>query len=353
VVSRIEVRQYAHSGRSLLTIQIDAAINPGNSGGPALNEAGEVIGVAFQNQNQSQNIGYVIPVPIITHFLHDVDPKDPLRCLGFCSLGVKFQSTENEQMRANLKLKDGQSGILICRVSPTTITTKFLQRGDVIMNIDGHDIANDGTFAVGQKERLSLQHLIQLKYAGEEVQMTVFRQGEELELMVPTHPVPSLVPSTIYDEKQPYFLYGGLSFMPLTKTYLQEWGQNWLSDAPAELLLLMYDNVQSMTDEQPVILSHVFPTKRTAGYSDMIDQRVVSVNGEQVVNLRQMYQLVQRCHQAGGFVEFELHSRGGNQILAIEASTAESVTADAMRTYNVPHAASAEFRGEGEGAVAA
>merc|ERR1711920_554030 len=113
----------------------------------------------------------------------------------------------------------------------------------------------------------------------------------------------------------------------------------------AELLLLMYDNVPTVPGEQPIILSHAFKTRRTAGYSDLIDQRVVRVNGEKVINLKQMHELVQCCHRAGGFVEFELQSRGGNQVLAIEASTSESVTETVMRTYNVPYAASEEFRG--------
>ena len=93
VVSRIEIQRYAHSGANLLAIQIDAAINPGNSGGPALDEDGNVIGVAFQNQQDSQNIGYVIPVPTIKHFLADTAPDtDGSRCRGFCSLGIYWQA---------------------------------------------------------------------------------------------------------------------------------------------------------------------------------------------------------------------------------------------------------------------
>ena len=92
VVSRIEIQRYAHSGANLLAVQIDAAINPGNSGGPALNAEGDVIGVAFQNQLDSQNIGYVIPAPIIAHYLIDDAPSDPRRPAGFPSLGIFWQA---------------------------------------------------------------------------------------------------------------------------------------------------------------------------------------------------------------------------------------------------------------------
>ncbi len=71
VVSRVEPVIYAHAATSLLAVQIDAAINPGNSGGPAF-VGGKVVGVAFQNIQNASNVGYIIPVPIIKHFLNDV-----------------------------------------------------------------------------------------------------------------------------------------------------------------------------------------------------------------------------------------------------------------------------------------
>lgn len=56
-----------------MNLQIDAAINAGNSGGPAFNDRGECVGIAFQSlkHEDAENIGYVIPTPVITHFITD------------------------------------------------------------------------------------------------------------------------------------------------------------------------------------------------------------------------------------------------------------------------------------------
>jgi hypothetical protein len=100
VVSRVEPTQYVHGAAHLMAIQIDAAINPGNSGGPALMED-KVVGVAFQNLAGAENIGYIIPVPVINHFLSDVEETG--HYVGFCSLGVTCQPTENVQLRDHLR----------------------------------------------------------------------------------------------------------------------------------------------------------------------------------------------------------------------------------------------------------
>lgn len=59
-------------------MQIDAAINAGNSGGPAFNDRGECVGIAFQSlkHEDAENIGYVIPTPVITHFITDYARSD-------------------------------------------------------------------------------------------------------------------------------------------------------------------------------------------------------------------------------------------------------------------------------------
>lgn len=60
---------------NVLLLQIDAAINSGNSGGPAFNDKGKCVGIAFQSLKHEdvENIGYVIPTPVIKHFICDYE----------------------------------------------------------------------------------------------------------------------------------------------------------------------------------------------------------------------------------------------------------------------------------------
>lgn len=59
-------------------LQIDAAINSGNSGGPAFNDKGNCVGIAFQSlkHEDAENIGYVIPTPVIQHFIQDYEKNE-------------------------------------------------------------------------------------------------------------------------------------------------------------------------------------------------------------------------------------------------------------------------------------
>ena len=92
-----------------------------------------------------------------------------------------------------------------------------------------------------------------------------------------------------------------------------------------------------------MILSKCFPSRRTAGYSHMADRQVVSVNGHRVVNLQQMYSLVQKLHESAEFLAFELFCVGGNAIVTTSTAVAEKTRTDTLRQYRIPTAASPEL----------
>jgi S1-C subfamily serine protease len=109
IVSRIDMRVYTHSKRKLLTIQVDAAINRGNSGGPAMNGK-LVVGVAFQGSKSihANNIGYLIPIPVLKYFLNDV--KKNGQTTGIPTVNMVCSSLTNENLRQYFQMTDGDDG---------------------------------------------------------------------------------------------------------------------------------------------------------------------------------------------------------------------------------------------------
>ena len=175
VVSRIEVTPYSHGARRLLTVQIDAAINAGNSGGPAIMN-GRLVGVAMQAITNAQNIGYIIPTPIVKHFLDDLEDGN---YDGFPSLGIGINTTENETLRGYFQMDKVDGGVLIANVYPYSPADGYIQPKDVVLKIDGVDIAEDGSYAFRGLERLYLSHLITEKQIGENLNVTLLRERKE------------------------------------------------------------------------------------------------------------------------------------------------------------------------------
>ncbi len=63
-----------------------------------------------------EDIGYIIPIPVVKHFLEDVE-KNKGGCSGFCDIGIQIQLMESENIRQAMGMDPSQTGILVNRVS--------------------------------------------------------------------------------------------------------------------------------------------------------------------------------------------------------------------------------------------
>ena len=174
VISRIEHQTYAHSGHEFLTAQIDAAINPGNSGGPVM-VGNRVVGVVMQSLSNGENIGYIVPTPIIKHFLVDLEDG---HYDGFPEDGIIVQSMENPGLKSKYALGDEQTGVLVIAVLPGSPASDKIFRDDLILSVDGHKVSVDATVAFGQTGRIGLNHLIQMHQIGEKLKTEILHDGE-------------------------------------------------------------------------------------------------------------------------------------------------------------------------------
>jgi len=172
-------------------IQTDAAINPGNSGGPLLDIHGQVIGVNYSIRSTtgtSAGIGFAVPVNtikrIVPHLIEQGFYEYPY--LGIVS-NNRFSVAE---LAEPLDLPIDR-GVLIAEVTPGTAAERAGLRGgdrdvevmeatvraggDIIIAIDGYDLyIFDDLIA----------YLVRETDVGQEVVLTVLRDGEELEIPV-------------------------------------------------------------------------------------------------------------------------------------------------------------------------
>jgi S1-C subfamily serine protease len=261
VVSRIEPQSYTEShGNELLAIQIDAAINPGNSGGPALDDQHRVVGVAFCSLQGAENIGYIIPTPIILHFLEDLQRHNG-QYTGFVRLGLVMQSLDQIPAACEyFKLKPNMSGLLVANVDVVADAATKIKKDDVLLSVEGVPLANDGTVPFRHRERIHFEYLLMQKFKGDLCKVTVWRDGKELELEIKLKPkiqelVPSLASNSV--RNPPYIVYGGLVFTKLSFAYLVEYGEDWYNTAPRDLLYHAFHAEHLREGQEIVILSHV------------------------------------------------------------------------------------------------
>lgn len=143
-------------------IQTDAAINPGNSGGPLINSQGEVIGVNFATTSGVDNISFALPINKVKKRIEEYKTYGK-----FIKpyLGVSYQMISEYEA---LYYKDVVPGALVVRIDPVSPAYEAgIRRGDFITEFGGEKVTN------------SLGEIIQKHKVNEEVEVKVWRAGEE------------------------------------------------------------------------------------------------------------------------------------------------------------------------------
>ncbi len=289
VVSRVEVGDYSHSQERLLLAQIDAPINPGNSGGPVLAE-GAIVGIAAQTLEKAQSVGYMVPVPVIRHFLTDVDDG---HYDGFPRLGVELQGLQNPAQRAALLMDPAQSGALVTRIDDGSPAAEKLRPGDVILAVEGVPVSGDLTVALADLGRVSFEAAYQSKQLGEKVRFSILRGGKPSDVEILLSPHQSLVRGRREHELPDYLVFAGLVFQPLTFEYLDVFDEE-----PPDLANYAYmQNIVRPDRRQVLLITSVLPHAINRGYQDWENSIVATVNG---VVPRDMADLARILDQASG-----------------------------------------------------
>lgn len=148
-------------------IQTDAAINPGNSGGPLLNSSGQVIGVNTAVSAQGENIGFAIPINVIKESLDNFNKTGQFER---AFLGVSYVVLTPDLAEVN----DLPAGAYIDNiVSDSPADSAGLQRGDIIVEVNGKNI---------EKDKFELSQAISENKVGDKIKLRIWRDGELIEV---------------------------------------------------------------------------------------------------------------------------------------------------------------------------
>lgn len=340
VVSRIDYCHYSHSRvDSHLALQVDAAINPGNSGGPVLYRD-RVIGVAFQGIFDAQNLGYAIPLPVINHFLKDIE--DGVYD-GYPELGVETVDTSNPAMRRSLKLESQAGGTAVTRIDPFTSAFGLLKTGDVLLAVDGYVLADDGTSII-DGETMQYTELIERKQFGQSVKIEILRNGEIKTITVPLLKLQD--PFTFryeHDRRPEYYIYGGLVFTPITLNLLSQSG-NALNNASRQHLIYYsqfakIDGLYSNQTQFVVLYDRLAHQVNT--YDNQFLSKIVSeINGHPI---KQMSDLPAAfgafsnnpCTEHGAGLHI-IRFKETPVSLVMDAEEAQKADSEIRRRYNIP-----------------
>jgi S1-C subfamily serine protease len=178
-------------------IQTDAAINPGNSGGPLLNMQGEVVGInsaIFSTTGGFAGVGFSVP----SNTIAKVAPVLIER--GFFEhpwLGVSGIDMSPEIAEA-IGLGEPR-GFLVIEVSPGgPADSAGVEGGDTPMQLNGNEIpiGGDVVLAINDRDVRKIDdvlgYLQQATQVGETVTLTVWRDGQIIEIDVILGARPSL-----------------------------------------------------------------------------------------------------------------------------------------------------------------
>lgn len=300
------------SGRQDGMFQTDAPLNPGNSGGPMLNRKGNVVGINVAIIEQSQNVGFAIPVH---HLLGIFDflrtrPENnrilhkPILGADLCNaseslhrfIGNKSLESDNDQPDS-IPLWEG---VYISNVyEGFPIHRAGVRGGDILHSFNGHSLDNYGQAKVPYSPyaRVELAELMDDMTHESKPVIIYSRKGERHTTTIdfrdpknPDLPVLPVIRHRFYPyETIDFELFAGLVVMPLCLNHLEdsslvmEFGQ---SSAINDLLPIATNLSKQL--KPSLIISSIFAGSLLQKIDSVnVGSILESVNGKKVSTLEE------------------------------------------------------------------
>lgn len=304
---------------------------------PALHD-GKLAGLVMRYDPRTQSAD-IIPSPLIERFLKETS-KPGFR--GLARAGIIWAPLRGATLREWFGLGKDQGGVAMAPDRKGPAEKAGLKKGDVILTLGGKAIDSEGNYEDPVLGKTSFGNLVSMcSSPGDRIAVDYFRpdgkgnglHGTATLTLEGRTPETEISPSLIEGENVPHVFYGGLVLQELSRPYLREWGNNWPTEAPQNLVALdVFQNEETVDRKRYVILSGLLPSEQTMGAERLANHVVERINGMAIRSLGDVAEA--RKHPLGDFHRIDLD--GGAGSIFLEAATLDSEEEGLKTRYGIP-----------------
>lgn len=250
------------------------SIRPGWSGAPVVSRSGKVVGVVVQVFG---DIVHAVPA----RFVHRLQQLGDLP-LAFVP-GIEIQPLTFVAARRASAVSNNISGVRVARAAGKCP----MRVGDVLTSVNGAPVNNSGTVDWDGVDA-TWQAAVCEASPGKEVAIEMFRGGEKVTEGVRLRDAREATGAVPWMESR-VVMAGELVFAKLSFQLLHGWGDEWLREAPADLVEVGMREREEGVDEVVVLVGVVKGGGKDKGkWEEFRHLRVMKKDGERVRGLRDL-----------------------------------------------------------------
>jgi len=332
VLDRVETRYLYGSAQSHTVYNVIRSSHPKTGYGVSVfDKNNQFFGLAIRGGNEYEFSIITCNTISKTFDLKKGILKKPTAICGFAT-----QSLTQVYYRQKLGLSSKSGGCLISKVFEQGSGHDKLKKGDVLLSIDKYKLDAWGRYDNPKYGQIFFTHLFAEHFIDEKLPITIMRDKKKVNIDLELSTIDDskwLLPKNPFVKRADYLIRGGFLFIPMTKTYLKEWGYNYRDKAPLGLVFAYEKNSVKIKNDQKqdiVILSRVLPHPSNIGLQKQ-GGIINKVNGKPLKSLKQLKEILDNTESE----VIKLSLSPGDTPLWLSPKTLKSADLGIQRLYGI------------------
>jgi hypothetical protein len=256
------------------------------------------------------------------------------------SAGFDYESLVDPVLRRNAGV-EGRSGPMVTRIYPGTSAYGVLQKGDIILAVDGVVLDERGFFEDGKNGRQRIELLLYAKGGvtrkiGDTVPIRIIRAARRMDVsfkLIRNEGNAVRVP--IREREQGFLVEGGVVFLNLSLFFLQsQFGATYATSAPELAYLYQSKRFRDQPgDDRIVIIARVLPDDMTLGYESLGGAQVLRAGNETVKSVNHLHDIMEAAAKKDATLTLELSN---GRMMVLDLKNRNAINSRIRKRYGVP-----------------